>query len=84
MRMTKSLVPKRLIDNRLIDNRTTSNIVADLRRQRKPRSLLRIDGINSIFIFALVQNLPYGQSLNGKDIFIKIAPTIIVMIEFMK
>ena len=79
MRMTKSLVPKRLIDNR-----NTSNIVANLKRQRKLRRLLRIDGINSIFTFALVQNLPYGQSLNGKDIFIKIAPTIIVMIEFMK
>ena len=78
MRMTKSLVPKRLINNK-----NTSNIVANLRRQRKLRKLLRIDGINSIFTIAQVQNLPCGQSLNGKDIFIKIAPTIIVMTKFM-
>jgi len=83
MRMTKSLVPKRLIDNRQIDNRTTSNIVVNLRRQRKLRSPLRIDGINSIFTLALVQNLPCGQSLNEKYILIKIAPTTIVMTDFM-
>ena len=73
MRMTKSHVQKRLIENI-----KPSNTVVDLRRQRKLRCLMRIDGINSTFTFALVKHLPHGQGLiNGKEIFIKIALTFV-------
>ena len=72
MRMTKSRVQKRLIENI-----KPSNTIADLRRQRKLRYLMRLDGINSTFTFALVKHLPRGQGLNGKEIFIKIAPAFV-------
>ena len=78
MRMTKSHVPKRLIENI-----KPSNTIANLRRQRKLRCLMRIDGINSTFNLALVNNLPHGQGLNGKEIFIKIAPAFVIMTDFM-
>ena len=44
---------------------------------------MRIDGINSTFTLALVKHFPRGQNLNGKEIFIKIAPAIVLMIYFM-
>lgn len=50
IRMTKSHVPKCLIETSGL-----SNIVAGLGRQSKLRSLMRIDGINSIFTLALVE-----------------------------
>lgn len=50
IRMTKSHVPKCFIETSGL-----SNIVAGLGRQSKLRSLIRIDGINSIFTLALVE-----------------------------
>ena len=50
IRMTKSHVPKCFIETSGL-----SNIVAGLGRQSKLRSLMRIDGINSIFTLALVE-----------------------------
>ena len=78
IRMTKSHVPKCFIEISGL-----SNIVADLRRQSNLRSLMRIDGINSIFTLALVENFPRGQSLNWNDIFIKITPTLVIMTDFV-
>lgn len=50
IRMTRSHVPKCFIETSGL-----SNIVAGLGRQSKLRSLMRIDGINSIFTLALVE-----------------------------
>ena len=44
---------------------------------------MRIDGINSTFTLALVKHFPHGQSLKGKEIFIKIAPAIVIITDFM-
>ena len=44
---------------------------------------MRIDGINSIFTLALVEDLPCVQSLNGQEIFIKITLAMVVMTDFM-
>ena len=77
-RMTKPQVPKSFIKNS-----TTRNTITSFRRQRKLSSLVRVDWINTILTPALVKCFPYGQSLNGNNVFIKIAPTVIVMIDFM-
>ena len=44
---------------------------------------MSIDGVNSTFTLALVENFSYVQGLDGNNIFIKIAPTMIVMTKFM-
>ena len=76
--MTKPPVPQGFIKNNRLDN-----IAADFRRQSKMGGLMRIDGINSIFTLALVENLPCVQSLNGQETFIKITPAMVVMTDFM-
>ena len=78
MRMTKSHVPERLNESR-----KPRNIIADLRWKSELRSLSRIDGVNTTFTLALVENFPHGQGLNWKNIFIKIVLAIIIMIEFI-
>ena len=78
MRMTKPHMPECFIENSGL-----SSIVTNFRTQSELRSFVRIDGINSIFTLALVEYFPLGQSLNWKDIFIKIIPTFVTMIDFI-
>jgi len=78
IRMTKSHMPQSFIENRWLRSLMTS-----FWRQGKLRCLMRIDGIDTIFTLVLVENSPRVQGLDWKDIFIKIAPAIIVMTQFM-
>ena len=44
---------------------------------------MRIEGVNCTFTLALVENFPCVQGLDGNNIFIKIAPIVVVMTKFM-
>lgn len=55
--MTKPHVPKAFIETS-----KPSNIVVDLRRQRKMRCSMRIDGIDSPFTLALVKHFSLGKA----------------------
>ena len=61
----------------------SGDYVAKFRWKRKLRSFVRIDWVDTLFTLALVKNVPRGQGLNRDYVFIKMAPTLIIMTNFV-